>query len=292
MKLNKLVIAMGLASAVLTGCGSDNTTTPVPVPTPETDFSITAIDGYIVHGLVTATCNDIEYTARTNESGVAAILADGSDISDCTAEITGDAETRDLDAPDVAWLHTMATLKGLSVINPYTDVAAVIFANNPALSTAEVMDEVFTLLNITPDVVAGGVNLFADYGANNVNSGLDTESLAKISVLAHSTFSAIVKLKAALPANATPAQAKALYAAVLPKVTAMVAAKITELGQSNLAGKVFVAEFKLPTLKFNEDGTLKNHFSDLIIELVELLDSTATGTGTGTGTGTDGVGQG
>ncbi|MFT6985201.1 MAG: hypothetical protein ACJAT7_001009 [Psychromonas sp.] len=287
MKLNKLVIAMGLASVVLTGCGSSSST-----PTAEADFNITAIDGYIANGIVTATCNDIEYTARTNGAGVAAILADGSDISECTAEIMGDAETRDLDAPDVAWLHTMATLKGLSVINPYTDVAAVIFANNPALSTAELMDEVVALLDIPADVVAGGVNLFADFGGNNADSGLDTESLAKISVLAQSTFSAIVKLKAALPANATPAQAKALYATVLPKVTTMVAAKITELGQSNLTGKVFAAKFTLPTLAFNEDGTLSSDLSGLTVELVESVDPKATGTGTGTGTGTDGLNQG
>ena len=91
MKLNKLVIAMGLASVALTGCNDSQTLQP------GVDFTITAIDGYIVNGHVTSICDGNEYTADTNEVGIASLFAGGAAITDCTSTVTGGPDTYDYD---------------------------------------------------------------------------------------------------------------------------------------------------------------------------------------------------
>lgn len=296
MKLNKLVIAMGLASLALTACNSDSGTAPV-TPAEKADFTITAIDGYILNGLVTATCGDKVYKDRTDDKGVAELLAEGNAVTDCTAVITGDKDTRDADFPKVAWEHTMSTLPGLSVINPYTDVAAIVLANNPGMSVKNVMQQVVKVLNIPVDLIADGVDLFADFGENNASTGLDTVSLAKIAVLAQSTFAQTVEIKKALPANATAAQVEATYKVVLPQVTTAVKAEIARVGEYKLSNKVIVVTVTLPEkIEFKNDGTIATDLGKLPVKVVTTTkpgkdEDKATGTGTGTGTGTDGVNQ-
>jgi len=189
----------------------------------------------------------------------------------------------------------MSTLPGLSVINPYTDVAAVILANNPEMSVKDVMTEVVKTLNIPTALVAEGVDLFADFGANNADaSGLDAVSLAKIAVLAQSTFAQTVMIKKALPANATPAQIEATYKVVLPQVTTAVEAEIARVGEDNLSDKVVVVTVEVPEkIEFKADGTIATDLGNLPVEVVTKDKETGkVTTGTGTGTGTDGVNQG
>lgn len=265
MKLSKLAITIGLVTISLTACnGGDSAKEP--------DFTITAIDGYIVKGIVSAACGDQYhniYTARTNELGVASLFTMGASITSCRAQISADGDTYDRDRASVAWLHTMVSLPGLAVINPYTDIGATIFENAPSLTLDETLQRVFTLLTIPSELGLTDVNLFLDYGVNNSGSGLDTVTQAKVAVLAESTFAAIVALKASLPAQPSSANLLTLYKVVLPQVTAAVHAKIQEVGEDNLEKLVFSIELALPDkISFLDNGELESSLTELSINIV------------------------
>mgnify|MGYP003572923861 CR=1 FL=1 len=122
MKLNKLVIAMGIAAVGLVGCNSDDKTyTP-----PENINSITAIDGYIVNGNVWLLCDDgVLYSGTTDKRGIAEVNLVSQMIEDCSVQVRGDENTYDYDKGEgSSWGHIMRALKGQRVINPYTDIAA------------------------------------------------------------------------------------------------------------------------------------------------------------------------
>ncbi len=293
MKLNKLVIAMGLATAFLTACSdSNNATQPV-----------TAIDGYIVNGIVTTTCGGFTYTGRTNAFGVAALNTSVFTLADCTSTtVTGDADTFDYDlGADVPWTQTMSTLDGLSVINPYTDIAALAVANDPTLDNAGALEAVYTILNIPASLIPAGTDLFVDFGTNNADY---SEEQAKLAVLAETTFATLVDLKAAAP-DATPAQLTNLYAQVLPQVSVAVDDYIEANPTLDLSEVAFTIDIPLPeAVEFNEDGTviITSELKDIAIVVDDTVkpepattpDDTpdipdATG---GTGTGSDGVNQG
>ena len=284
MKLNKLVIAMGLASVVLAGCGSDNDETQ----------SVTAVDGYIVNGLVATTCGGTVFTGRTNETGIASISTSVFALSDCSgSSITGDDTTYDYDlGKNVAWKHTMKTLKGLSVINPYTDIAVTAVENDPTLDNAGALAAVYEILGIPASLIVGGTDLFVDFGTNNANSD------PKLAVLAETTFATIIKLKDKVP-DAKAVNLVSLYQQVLPQVSTAVDAYITANPGLDLSKVVFTVTIPLPaTIEFDDAGAVivTPELEDITIIIDDIVKpeppTTPDATGTGTGTGTEGVNQG
>ena len=284
MKPSKLAIVMGFVTVALTACGGGSGAGPA-------DFTITVIDGYIVDGKVTAHCGyeyQNPYTARTDTSGIASLFTEGASVTDCYAEVTGDEDTYDTDAPGDPWLYTMKSLPGLAVINPYTDIAATILENgysltrSTSLTVAELMQRVFAVVDPQDKLglSGGGVDLFADYGANSAdNSGLDSVTQAKVAVLAQSTFDTVTAIKTK-QADATSANLETLYSTVLPQVVTAVNTKIQEVGEDNLETLVFSADITLPDeITFNEDGTLDTDLTALPVTVVESEKPSTSATG-------------
>jgi len=275
MKLNKLVLAMGIATATLMGC-SDH----------ENKTSVTAIDGYIVAGNVTATCNTNQYTATTNIKGVAIVDIVNQSLSNCTLKVVGDSDSYDYDqGSSSSWEYTMKSLQGLKVINPYTDIASTLSEDetNDGLSQSELMALVLDLLGTDATTIVGDFNLFSDFGASTTVS----EQAQQVRVLAESTFAATIAITEALGSDDSAENRIAMFNAVLPVTTEAVYSAITS--SSDLSTIVFVASVTIPTLVF-EDGVVNTDdiATDMSVSITEEdkpepIDPVATGTGTGTG---------
>jgi len=278
MKRNKLVIALGLASAVLVGCNSSSDSNKA---------GSTSLDGYIVQGLVTMTCGDESFTGRTNEIGVASIDISSYSLADCSSSITGDALTYDYDQKGTPWLHTMKTLPGLAVINPYTDVAALLVENDPTLEGTALLEAVYATLDIPASLILASSDLFVDFGTNNANR------VANMSVLSESVFATIVKLKDAVPAGTSAKNLVSLLKKVLPKATAAAEAYIAANPGLDLSEVVFTPVITLPAvIEFDADGNITTDLSGIVITISHIVKPpkytppTATGaTGTGSSTG-------
>ena len=246
MKLNKLVVSMGLTTAILSGCVDDFKSTFFP----------TAIDGYIVNGLVTTTCGEDVFTGRTNEVGVAALDITPYTADECTSKVTGDEQTYDADAPTEPWLHTMETLPGEAVINPFTTVAATIakVPGNEGLDKASLKNKVLETLGFDDNHAAAAV-LFADYGATAATD----ETAAEAALLAQATFDVTTEAKSVLgETNNNPTNLTSLLAASLKSTAANVVAKIATLkaAGSALNGQVIAAAVTFPDLNFSDDGSV------------------------------------
>lgn len=286
MKRNKLVIAMGLAGAVLVGCNSSGS---------DDKKETTAIDGYIVNGLVTMKCtNDNStgtFTGRTDNVGIVRIDTASYSLADCTSSITGDAGTYDYDQPALPWLHTMKTIPGLAVINPFTDIAALLFENDPTLEGTALLEAVYAALDIPASLIPASSDLFVDFGTNNVNR------VAKMSVLSESVFATIVKLKDAVPAGTSAKNLVSLFKAVLPKATSAVVAYIAANPSLDLTKVVFIPALPtLPVIEFDADGDVTTDLSGLDIAITHIdkpaKDTPPQATGaTGATGGTGGIGS-
>jgi hypothetical protein len=286
MKRNKLVIAMGFAGAVLVGCnGSDSAT--------DTNTTkITAIDGYIVNGLVTMTCDGNTFDGSTNKIGVASIDTSSHSAENCTALIKGGPTTYDYDKGEgTGWNHTMMSLPGLAVINPFTDLAALLVENDPTLTGTLLLEEVYKTLGLNANLVVGGANLFVDFGTNNPNRG---DALAKMSLVAQSAFATIAKAKVDQP-DISGAEQVNLLKAALPIATDFVATTISKNPNVDLTKVVFTPVIPdLSGIKFGADGKVTSDLSKLVFAItIETIEpGYVPATGTGTGTGTEGVNQG
>lgn len=355
MKLNKLVIAMGLATALI-GCADDlpsdpvvdpvpgpvacadtNTCPPVPcadtntcpdpdpVPCEETDtctvvdpqnlVTYTVIDDYIALGDLDIHCDDETNTdtfsgitgrpdVSGEEAGKDVIDTKGFDTDDCDAEIKGNVNTFDTAKPNVQWLHEMKGLKGGTVINPFTDMAAVIskVPGNENLSPDELKGKVLEALGYDSSSAYAAM-LFEDYGV--AVDGVEADVIAELGYLAQSVFAATVELKAKLKAQLgddyTDEKLAALYTAVLPKLVALVEVKIKQIKEAGgkVDEQVSIIILDLPdVIEFNENGTVSQETLDAV--KVEVGNdakpgktpvATGTGTGTGTGSGVGGVNQ-
>ena len=252
MKLNKLMMSLGLATAVLTGCNDSES---------DSSFAVTAIDGYIVNGLVTTTCSNGDvsatFTGTTDESGRAYINPTSEGITytadECTSKVEGVAGTYDVDTPDESWEgNTMNSLPGLAVINPYTDMASTVLQveGNESLSTEELKSKVLELLGYDDNYAYAAV-LFEDFGANYTRNLSDN---VEVALLAQAVFDVKTQLLTELAESGetraieyytfTAEQFITFYEAVLPKVTGIVAKAIEDIESD---GSYYTVKVNIPT---------------------------------------------
>ena len=256
MKQSKLVMLMGLAAAVLTGCGGSSS---------DSDFTVTAIDGYIVNGRVTTTCSygnaSATFTGYTDQSGKARINLTSSEgitytPDECTSKVKGVAGTYDADAPGESWEgNTMNTLPGLAVINPFTDIAFTVsqVEGNESLSTDELKSRVLELLGYDDSHPSADV-LFEDFGANYAR---DVSSNVETALLAQAVFDVKTQLLARLAESAetraieyytlTAEQVIAVYDAVLGKVTGVVERAVEEIKAAGEDVSNYAVKINIPT---------------------------------------------
>jgi hypothetical protein len=294
MKLKKLVIALGLAGTVLTGCDGSG------LSSSDADFNVTAIDGYIVDGIVTVHCGyeyQNTYTARTNKSGVASLVTYGAPLSQCYAEISGDENTYDADAPDTSWKHSMKSLPGRAVINPFTDIAVTLseVAGNELLNEEELKNKVLELLGYDDNHASSAI-LFEDFGENAGES----EDNAEVAFLAQAVFDTKTQMVEQLgEENNTPANLAVVYKVILPQAEKAVASQIQAIKDKGekVSDSVITITISVPQIAIDngnvDEAALNNEHVDIQVEVKPKPTDPAPATGaTGTGTGTSGVNQG
>ncbi|MGB5447050.1 MAG: hypothetical protein WBM99_16275, partial [Psychromonas sp.] len=193
------------------------------------------------------------------------------DTANCSSTITGNAETYDADAPDDAWTHTMNTLAGLNIINPFTDIASILskISGNESLTQDELKAKVLALLGYSDSD-----DLFTDYSTNS-----------KVALLAQAVFDVTIQTLAALGDNYSAANMEALYEKILPNVVTAVNEAI-ELAENNGSSISTISiSLNLGTLSFNEDGSVDTDTLNATVEaeVIYTDDNVATGATGGTG---------